>query len=273
LSWTTAKKTIQAGLDAAGNSGWTVLVANGTYTGTGNKNLDFNGKAIHLNSVGGAANCIIDCENSGKGFFFLCGETNDAIVQGFTIQNASDGGVYCSSSPTFTNCTIANNATDTAGGGVYCRDSCSPTFTDCTISGNSAYSYGGGVFCGGYGEESSSPTFTNCTISGNTASTEGKQIYTDSSVTLSYSCYANGANDVAGSGQVNPDHCINLDPLFVDAAGGDYHLQAGSPCIDAGSNSLLPEGMATDLDGNPRIVDGDGDVTATVDMGAYEFQP
>jgi len=116
LSWTTAKKTIQAGLDVAGNSGWTVLVADGTYKEVGNKDLDFNGKAIHLNSVGGAANCIIDCNNSGRGFYFHSGETNNAIVEGFTIQNGSvgiDGGaVFCegSSSPTITNCTFSENS-------------------------------------------------------------------------------------------------------------------------------------------------------------------
>jgi hypothetical protein len=35
----------------------------------------------------------------------------------------------------------------------------------------------------------------------------------------------------------------------------------------------VPEDVTTDLDGNPRIVDGNGDDVATVDMGAYEFQP
>jgi hypothetical protein len=28
-----------------------------------------------------------------------------------------------------------------------------------------------------------------------------------------------------------------------------------------------------DLGGNPRIVDGNADSTATIDMGAYEYQP
>ena len=50
---------------------------------------------------------------------------------------------------------------------------------------------------------------------------------------------------------------------------GDLHLGSGSPAIDTGTNSAIS--LPTDLDGNPRIVDGDGDGHATVDMGAYEY--
>lgn len=71
---------------------------------------------------------------------------------------------------------------------------------------------------------------------------------------------------------------LNADPKFVDGANGNLRLQSGSPCLDRGNSyvdyypttpgfQLLPE---TDLDGNLRIVDGNGDGTATVDMGAYE---
>ncbi len=59
---------------------------------------------------------------------------------------------------------------------------------------------------------------------------------------------------------------IAEDPEFAV----DYRLHHISPCIDAGDNGLA--GSDTDLDGNPRIVDGDDDGKATVDMGAYEFQ-
>jgi len=65
---------------------------------------------------------------------------------------------------------------------------------------------------------------------------------------------------------------IDLDPLFVNVTTGDFHLQQGSPCIDAGTNGA-PELPDTDFEGDPRVVDGDNDGTATVDMGADEYIP
>lgn len=62
---------------------------------------------------------------------------------------------------------------------------------------------------------------------------------------------------------------ITGDPQFVNPVNDNYRLQPGSPAIDTGDNSAL-SGFMTDLDGNPRVVDGDGDGTATIDIGAYE---
>jgi hypothetical protein len=62
---------------------------------------------------------------------------------------------------------------------------------------------------------------------------------------------------------------VNVDPLFVNRSAGDYHLRPGSPLIDAGDNSA-PDLPTTDLDGKPRIQDGNGDGIPVVDMGAYE---
>jgi hypothetical protein len=62
-----------------------------------------------------------------------------------------------------------------------------------------------------------------------------------------------------------------VGPCPTDPDNGDFRLQTGSPCIDSASTT----GPATDLDGNPRLMDvlGTGyDGPGAFDMGAYEFQ-
>ena len=108
--------TIQAGINAAVN-GDTVLVADGTYTGEGNKNLDFGGRAIVVMSENGPDSCVIDCERAGRGFYFHSNETRNSVVQGFTIIHG-----YVSSTP----------LPSYFGGGIYCGNS-SPTIARCYI--------------------------------------------------------------------------------------------------------------------------------------------
>ena len=78
--------TIQSAINAAVD-GDTVIVAPGTYTGLGNRNIDFLGKAITVRSENGPENCIIDCQNSGRGFYFHTSEGPNSVLDGLTITN------------------------------------------------------------------------------------------------------------------------------------------------------------------------------------------
>ena len=60
------------------------------------------------------------------------------------------------------------------------------------------------------------------------------------------------------------------EPDFVDSASGNYHLLSTSPCIDVGDSTASGVG-AKDLDGNIRVVDGDGNTNAVIDLGAWEY--
>ncbi|MGJ7901233.1 proprotein convertase P-domain-containing protein [Lysobacter sp. 1R34A] len=63
---------------------------------------------------------------------------------------------------------------------------------------------------------------------------------------------------------------LSADPLFVGPATGNYHLAAASPAVDAGANAdFLP---ATDIDGEKRLIDGNGDGAVMVDIGADELK-
>ena len=63
---------------------------------------------------------------------------------------------------------------------------------------------------------------------------------------------------------------ISDDPRFVNPEAGDFRLLSNSPCIDRGDNSSA-HNLPYDIEGGPRILDGDGNGTFVVDMGAYEF--
>jgi len=189
------------------------------------------------------------------------------------------GGIWCNtSSPTITNNIITQNSAET-GGGVSCSYYSSPIVSNNTINRNLANYYGGGIYC-----THSSPLINNNIVSNNQS---GHGIYCEPETHpvvchndfwnnawgTSYSCPA-GVGDTSWGTNINGIPCdsfynIIRDPLFVDSL-NDFHLQEGSPCIDAGDNSIAPD---SDLDGNPRIVDGNDDDSAEVDMGAYEYQP
>jgi parallel beta-helix repeat protein len=214
----------------------------------------------------------------------------------FTHNSAdgkSGGGMYnCHSSPAVTNCTFTTNYCGAYGGaGMYNHHS-SPAVTNCTFSGNYPTGYGGG----GMYNYHSGPYVINCTFTENgTKSGGGMVVGLDINATypcpptVVHNCIFWDNTDVGilckgapiqvyhSDVQDQTHHdwcvegCIDYDPLFVDRAGGDLRLSPGSPCIDMGNNSAVPDDITTDLDGSPRMVDGNFDGIETVDMGAYEY--
>lgn len=170
--------TIQSGIDSAA-AGDTVLVADGVYTGVGNRDIDFKGGAIVLISENGPELTIIDCEGDSlsphRGFYFHSGEGPSSVVKRFTIRNGyatggalpemSGGAVFCDSltSPTIEANIIRSNTADAMGGGIYCYSS-SPTIEGNTIKENRAYFMGGGICC-----NSCSLTIEGNTITSDTA--------------------------------------------------------------------------------------------------------
>lgn len=101
----------------------------------------------------------------------------------------------------------------------------------------------------------------NNIIWGNTAETEGDDIYLNG-YGAKKNFYNNNVHDIVCTFDFAANN-IDVAPLFVNTEKDDYHLGAGSLCINAGTNDA-PEIPGLDMDGNPRIGDN------VVDIGTYE---
>ena len=274
-------------------------IANGANVTVRNCRITSNLGEVGLNFGGGmgVSNSearIIRCEITDNRAFDSGG--------GIEVANAAD--------VTMEDCIISGNDAN-GGGGVSCVDS-SLTMRRCIVTGNTALSSGqfesvsGGLSIGGIGvvrlenclvygnradrgdqivtvSQEVPAIFQNCTV----LSEEGQVRWTDlppvfrSTVLwgapnilfrtigsegdpdVSYSCVE---GEHAGTGNISDD------PLFVDEAGKDFHLQVDSPCLDTADT----EGPSDDLDRKTRPLDVPGvgrEGDDAFDMGVYEFQP
>ena len=249
---------IQEGIDAAVN-GDTVLVLDGTYTGAGNRDMDFGGKAVTIGSENGPDGCIIDCDGTAsdphRGFRFHSGEGPDSVLSGFTITDGfgpdewiidrwetAGGAISCiASGPTIHNCSIIGNAAVTwsgygSGGGLHC-DGGAPRLSSCVFRANVA-GYGAGVHNrGGSMIVENSVFFEN----------EGKMgggVYNYSADATFLSCkfIANLAHQIGGGTPGHGGALLNLEAspvlencLFVmngtDTWGGAVWVHSGAPLL------------------------------------------
>jgi len=225
------------------------------------------GGGIHLNESGGHLENLAvygnrtesigsyNC-NGGGGIWAHSLNTQKILIRNALIYNnysyESAGGIYSYSSSIIENSTIVSN------------------YAACMNS--ETYAGGGGIAL--YNSASSTNTIRNCIIQFNDCANNADNWQFRTS--KGYTAYT---NNCMGPGKIYntiyalpPANCggsnFSDDPLFVDRESNDWHLQQGSPCIDAG---IEQDWMANafDLDGHPRL----DWLRRTVDLGCYEYVP
>ncbi|CAN5237731.1 hypothetical protein BH09BAC4_BH09BAC4_40500 [soil metagenome] len=215
---------------------------------------------------------------------------NEAIAGGAFLSSASFNGGE--NEPLFNACLFEDNKA--TSGGVFSisssfAPSVNPTFSNCLFIGNQATTNGGIGTMSTFAYASANPTFINCTFANNTAAS-GKTLFSNryqetfinirflnSIVETNDFAYNNGANRIAPTYNIMYSNIrggfagtgnIDADPLFVDAANGNYRLLRNSPSINTGDPASTTASVsATDIAGGSRIFSN------RIDMGAYEFAP
>jgi len=236
------------GVNFYGNSGSsTVILTGNSFTGN---------SCAGNNIIGGAA--------------AFAGGTNIITDNTFLQNSSADGGgaIYATGSAiTITGNLLAGNTQSGAsatGGGIFVNASAVLYLVNNTIFGNSSGGSGGGVSFQVSGNVELLNVYNNI-IWGNllTGGGSGADVYLVGTGLKKLFMY-NDAGVLSGIWDI-ASPLLNVDPKFFDPVNGDYHLQPGSPCANAGTNSPAFL-LLTDLDGNVRT-----NSAGQVDLGCYEF--
>ncbi len=201
-------------------------------------------------------NCIV---SANTGIAVRLANCNTVLVQDTRIVGNAGGpavdGVAVQA--TFTGCLIAGNAAGININQAAVIASSQPgayAIRNCTIAHNASSSIGG-IRAQGYAYAAAQVSVTNSIVWGNSV-LDG---FTTGVATIA----TNHSNVGLGTWTLGPG-TVSVDPRFVEAAAGDFHLSSTSPCVDAGSSSAagIP---AVDFDGSSRVVG------ATIDIGVDEL--
>jgi len=236
--------TIQLGVTAAA-VGDTVLLANGTYVGDGNRDISFDGKEIRLASeYSDASMCIIDCEGSSanphRGFYFHGGEGTQARLADITIRNGyveagvGGAGISCdASSPTIMR-VVFESCSASSGGGFYAINGGSPSLLECSFIECTGWNYhGGAVFV-----RHTNAGFYDCYFKGNSCQRKGGALgFFEAGPVVSGCTFigneAHQSDPYFGGGAIHIDHCIgtSIDHCtFID-----NHSDRGGAVYDLGA--------------------------------------
>ncbi|MDH3434817.1 MAG: DUF11 domain-containing protein, partial [Gammaproteobacteria bacterium] len=205
-------------------------------------------------------------------------------IVGFVDNSTANEGGGLRIRQNFTTLWVVNsgfvgNTSNDEGGGLAAAETffANVTLTNNTFTENAATNFGGGAFLAIDGGSSMARIYNNI-IWGNLPQGVGEDLYLDNNalgdIPSIVEIFNNDIGDfVVTPGPVSSGSNIDLDPLFVDMAlrpRPDPRLMAGSPAIDAGDDAA-PGRPLTDFEFDVRPFDGDGDMTATTDIGMDEF--
>ena len=235
-------QTIQDAIDAA-EDGDIVIIDPGIYTGEGNRDLDFKGKAITVRSINPddpdvVASTVIDCQGTEsephRGFYFHNNEDTSSVLNGLTITGGYEsfgGAIMCDgSSPMIMNCIFVENAAGSGGGARNITSNA--VFLNCTFTNNSA-------FCGGgmQNEDNADTFLIECTFNGNSATLFGGGIrnYT-SSPRLDYCLFT---RNTAGAGGAIQNEDSSSNPSLTNCTLADNTAStSGGGIVNASLNPL-----------------------------------
>ena len=199
-------------------------------------------------------------------------ETEDCIFRGFRVQSgagnfsmtgSTGGGIDGNGTKATIESNIITGNIAGKGGGIFDADG---LLFNNAIVGNLSEEGGGLHSCDGR-------IYNNIIVSNDTSVGDGgglKDCMGDIRNNIIYfNDVATGASDPQISNSATPNYCdiegfntaigtgnINANPQFVNANAGDFHLQGGSPCVDAGQ---FVQGVVQDAEGEVRPLDGRGD--------------
>jgi predicted outer membrane repeat protein len=267
-------------------------------------------ETLSTSGVGGAAlrECSFrECRAVRGGGLYLAGAEENALhatLDGIAfVANAGDlgGGLFAAEAAlTLDGCAFEANAAEENGGGA-AFDSVTASMTRALFASNSAPMGGGflSVFSRTtlaasllYGNEANESggamlsslgelSLRRTTVAENTAPDGGAFRVDGGAAKLFGSVIWGNGGGIAGAYEascsdlgVGPDGAIGADPMFASPETADFHLKAGSPCIDAVPDDCVALVDNEDFDGNPpHEVPGVGEEGASMDMGAFEYVP
>ena len=262
--------TIQEGIDAA-PEGSVVLVSPGTYF----ENIKFHGKAITLKGEAGAEMTVIDGGQIDRVVRFEWAETEESVLDGFTITNGGDskygGGINCgeATSPVIKNCIITRNQTwgMSEGAGIRSYYS-SPTILNCVIKENWTDPRYDGEGAGIYNH--GGLTIKNCTIIGNISSRAGRGggICCGGSLVIEDSLIAENTGGRGGGIYISGSHdpppsiirCTITGNVVTDMGGGIYCYKSPGITVD---HCTITENIAKDEDGGGIYCTTESDLILT----------